>query len=182
MSAGRAVKVVLRASGAGGVPEGCAPKVTVALASVEPWGTMFTSRTQAEFGKEQTIGNLAPGRFRVDATELGTGCFQVNRPVVDAGADAAEAAVVELASAGSIRGVAQGAGFAVVLLDAAATIGAQARVAYPEADGRFSFEGLRPGHYRIAKQKLSDVRSRWVSPQGREIEVAGGSPTKVELP
>jgi len=183
VSVGRSVKVVLRGSGAGGgVPEGCAPKVTLMLASSEPWGTVFSSRTQAEFGKEQTIGSLAPGRFRVVAMELGTGCFQVNQPVVDLGADAADPVAVELASAGSIRGVAHGAGFAVVLLDAAATNGAQAHVAYPEADGRFAFEGLRPGHYRIAKQKLSDVRSRWVSPQGREIEVAGGSPTKVELP
>jgi len=139
----------------------------------------------AEFGKEQTVSALAPGRFRVDATDLGPGCFQVNRPVVDLGGDVAGPVAIEVASAGSIQGsLPAGGAYTVVLLPVAGTDGAEARFATPDANGRFGFEAIPPGRYRISVQSAdASRRSRWVSAQGgKEVQVAGGTPTSVQLP
>jgi hypothetical protein len=88
---------------------------------------------------------------------------------------------VELAAAASIRGLlkstsAPAADFTVTLMDAGSTDGAQAQLAFPDRDGRFAFEGLHPGRYRMAARRGADV-SRVV-----EMDVPGGAPTIVELP
>jgi hypothetical protein len=61
-------------------------------------------------------------------------------------------------------------------MDAGSTDGAQAQLAFPDRDGRFAFESLRPGRYRVAARRGADV-SRVV-----EVDVRGGAPTIVELP
>jgi len=185
VSGGKAVKLLLRGVGTEGVPEGCPQKASVTVSSLEPWGTRFMSGGHAEFGKEQTVSALAPGRFRVDATDLGPGCFQVNRPVVDLGGDVAGPVAIEVASAGSIQGsLPAGGAYTVVLLPVAGTDGAEARFATPDANGRFGFEAIPPGRYRISVQAAdASRRSRWVSAQGgKEVQVAGGTPTSVQLP
>jgi hypothetical protein len=143
---------------------------------------MFMPNAQVAFGKEQTIRNLAPGRFRVTTSGLASGCYQVNQPVVDLSGDVAKPVAVELAAAASIRGLlksesAPATDFAVTLLEAGSTDGAQAQLAFPDRDGRFAFEGLRPGRYRMAARRAGADVSHTV-----EVDVPSGAPIIVELP
>ena len=142
---------------------------------------MFAPNAQVAFGKEQTIRNLAPGRFRVTTNGLGSGCYQVSQPVVDLRGDVVKPVAVELAAAASIRGLlkstsAPAADFTVTLMDAGSTDGAQAQLAFPDRDGRFAFEGLHPGRYRMAARRAGADVSHTV-----EVDVPSGAPTIVEL-
>jgi hypothetical protein len=151
---------------------------------------MLDATTLVAFGKEQTLHHLAPGRYSVTAAGLGAACYQVNSLVVDLSGDVAGPLAVEVAAAGSIRGqlragAAHPTDFAVVLLDAAATYGAPVQIAYPDSAGRFTFDGLRPGHYRIgARSAAEGSRARWVADfaQMTEIDIPGGVSTDLELP
>ncbi|MCC6857463.1 MAG: hypothetical protein IT158_02825 [Bryobacterales bacterium] len=182
---GRSIGVVLRPHG-GARARGCPQSARVTLRSIEPWGAMLTSQAQASFDAEQKVGNLAPGRYRVTASGLGEGCYAANEPVVDLGGDAAGPVAVELAAAGSVEGLLRGSAAAasvVVLLDAVSD-NAQARLALPSAEGRFRFEGLRPGRYRIAAQPAGTAaKARWVAdvPRMKEVVVPGGAAASVEL-
>lgn len=185
VGAGRTVKVKLQTAGGDRLPEGCPAKAEVSLMPLEPWGILFTSRAQIEFGKEQTIPNLAPGRFRLTAVDLSATCFQVKRPTVDLSAVVTtEPVAIEIASAGSIKGLIQSGGgtTAVILMPSPATNGAETRVAFPDTDGQFGFQILPPGRYRIAAQSSAEARARWFSVSGgREIDVTGGESTNIEL-
>jgi hypothetical protein len=179
---GRPLTLVLRAQGSDTLLPGCPQTVTAWLTSLEPWAVMFMPNAQVAFGKEQTIRNLAPGRFRVTTSGLASGCYQVNQPVVDLSGEVAKPVAVELAAAGSIRGLLKSTSaavtdFAVTLLDAGTTDGAQAQLAFPDRDGRFTFEGLRPGRYRMAARRAGADVSHTV-----EVDVPSGAPTIVELP
>jgi hypothetical protein len=68
----------------------------------------------------------------------------------------------------------------VVLIDAANTEGAAALNAFPDAEGHFRFDALRPGRYRIAAHPAS---VRWVASDSpmTEVNVKGGEATSVEL-
>lgn len=194
VDAGKSLPVVLHAhgspEGSSAPPQGCPQNISVSAVSLEPWGLIPLDRTQVTFGKQQTILNLAPGLFRIEAVELPAGCYQVRPAVVDLRSEITVPAALELASAGSIRGAlrsgdARASDFSVVLLDADSAGGAQAQLAFPDAEGRFGFQGLRPGRYRIAAQATAQAsRSRWIGDVSRmlEIEVAGGAPTNVDLP
>jgi hypothetical protein len=101
--------------------------------------------------------------------------------VVDLSGDVGKPVAIELAAAGSIRGLLKSTSapvtdFTVMLLDAGSTDGAQAQLAFADRDGRFAFEGLHPGRYRMAARRGADV-SRVV-----EMDVPSGAPTIVELP
>ena len=175
VSAGRSVAVVLRSHGSEPPPAGCPQSATVALASLEPWGSILNASVQAGFAKEQTVRDLAPGRYRLTASGLGSGCYEVTQPVVDLRGEIADPVAVEVAAAGSIHGTLRaGAANVVTLLDAEATDGAQARLAFPDDQGRFSFDGLPPGRYKLAAQV---PKATW-----KEVEVSGGAQASVELP
>ncbi|HWB82519.1 MAG TPA: carboxypeptidase-like regulatory domain-containing protein [Bryobacteraceae bacterium] len=185
---GRPLSVALRAQGGGALPPGCPSTVSVSLDSLEPWAMRFFTNTQVAFGKPQIIRNLAPGRFRLTATGLGAGCYQASEPVVDLTSDMEKPVAIELAEAASIRGQLKGAppsaNFAVVLLDAGNTDAADAQLAFPDSGGRFTFDGLRPGRYRIAVQQRGETPVRWVADVSRmpEVDVAAGVISTVELP
>lgn len=114
----------------------------------------------------------------------------MGQAIVDLSRETNGPTAVELASAGSIRGVlhagtAPAKDFSVVLLDGGAGNDAQAQLAFPDAQGRFAFQGLHPGRYRIAAQAAAEAtQSRWIADVSRmaEIEVAGDAPTDVDLP
>ena len=190
VSAGRSLTVTLRGHGSDALPPGCPPSVSVSAELLEPWGVIGLMPAQVAFGKEQTVKNVPPGRVRLVAGGLGAGCYQVNPPVVDLSRDPTGPAAVELASAGLIRGTlrsgtARATDFAVVLLEAGAASDAQAQIAFPDAQGRFIFEGLKPGRYRMVAQPAAEAsKARWIADVTKmvEVEIPGGTPTDVELP
>src|ERR1017187_5388922 len=190
LSGGKSVEVILHTQGPGPVPQGCPQSAAVSLQLLEPWGILANYTVQAGFAKAQSVRNLPPARYSVTASGLGGGCYQVNRPVADLSGDATNAVAVEGAPAGSIRGVlragsAPAKDFAVVLLDAEATDGTPAQLAFADEQGHFAFDGLRPGRYRMAAQPAAEAsRTQWVADVMHmvEIDVPGGVPTDVDLP
>jgi beta-lactamase regulating signal transducer with metallopeptidase domain len=191
-SPGRAVAAVLSGHGSETPPQGCPSSATVGVTPLEPWGLMLMGEhftTHAEFGKAQSIRDLPPGHFQLVASGLPAGCYQANVAVADLSGEAPGPVLIELASAGSIHGVLRGApadasGYAIVLLESGSDAASQSRLAFPDAQSRFAYEGLRPGRYRIAAQLASEPKSRWVADISKmvEIEVLGGSPTSLDLP
>jgi len=172
VSGGRSVTVTLH---------GCPGSAIVSAEPLDPWGLVFNHRAPVATGKEAEIGNLPPGRFGLIAADLPAGCFQVNQPVVDL-AGAPGPVTIELAPAGSIHGTLRGAArpaeFSIVLLDAGGSPDAAAQLAQPDAQGRFTFDSLHPGRYRIAAKS----RAALDVSQMVEIEVPAGIPAEVDLP
>ena len=152
---------------------------------------------QLSFGQEQQVANLAPGRYSLSLSNLGATCFMATHPILDLreGNDPGVVRVL-VTSAGAIEGRlltgdASPTGYVVVLIGSASTAELPAakpqpvQVAFPDAEARFSFAGLRPGTYRIAaRPDTQESRARWVADLSRmfEIDVFGGSATEVELP
>jgi hypothetical protein len=188
-TAGRSFSVVLRSRGAASPAAGCPQSAAISLTPLEPWGLLLQIKADARFVKEQTISNVPPGRFRVIASGLGKACFQRDQPIVDLSAAVADPVAVELVPAGSIHGVLHAesgrpADFVVVLLDAEISSEVEAKVALPDADGQFRFEGLRPGRYRMAAPSAIEKSSgRWSAEQARMVDVTvpAGAPIDVQL-
>jgi protocatechuate 3,4-dioxygenase beta subunit len=191
MQKGRAVSFVLRSSVAK-MPEGACPaNANLTLMALEDWATKLDRSAEVNFQKEQIVEQLAPARFQMVVTELGVSCYQPEAAILDLSGALPEGPVVVLvAPAGSIQGkltgTARPADFAVALMAADTTSGAQAvQVVFPDAEGRFGFGGLRPGAYRIAAQLAGEAsRARWITDRARmiEIRIAAGGPTELELP
>ena len=170
---------------AGDRPEGCPASVPVTVEPLEPWGILPGRPTQVSFGKEDVLRHLTPGRIRLNAGDLGPNCYQPEPTVVDLSGDAPGPAALRLASAGVLRGVFPAAGYTVVLLESDSSTNPQARLATPDTAGKFTFDGLPPGRYRIAARPNSaDAKSRWIADVSRmiEIHIPGGTPTDIELP
>lgn len=169
-------------------PEGCPQTVTLSPDLVEPWSAFYSGKPiQVAYGKEMTIPDLPPGRVRLMTPGLGPGCYQPD-PVVADLSGGATTATLRLATAGALRGTLRGARpseFTVVLIECDPPPDSQARLATPGADGKFAFEGVPPGRYRIAaRPTTSDAKSRWLADLSRmiEIQIPGGAPTDIDLP
>jgi 5-hydroxyisourate hydrolase-like protein (transthyretin family) len=169
VAAARSIGIVLRPFKTTEFPAACPQNVTVNFDSLDPWGIRFNITAQAGLAKEQTVPNLAPGRFRLSASDLGTGCYLAGESVVDLSKNIEQPVVVQVAAAGSIRGVTPKPGDAIELMDAE---GKQSQLAFSDAEGHFSFKTLHPGRYRITSQK---------SKQTKEIEITGGTETTIDL-
>jgi hypothetical protein len=172
---GRSVAVTLRPEKP---PEGCPASLAIRARPAEPWGVEPLDAQVLTFGKESTMIELPPGPVRFEPANLPANCYAASLPIAEAGA---AAVTLEFATAGSLRGLLRGAPkpqeHTVVLLD---VDGVEARVATPDANGRFTIDGLKPGAYRIAARP----RGRWVTDPSKmvEIQIPGGSPTEIELP
>lgn len=177
---GKAVVVTL---GSGKPPAGCPSSAEVTVRIVEPWGISRSAATQTVgFGKETTIGGLPPGRIELTASNISGACYAANAPEVDLAGEAPGKVTLELAAAGAIQGTLRAAdpsAYTVVLLPPGADV--EARLAVPDAAGRFSYEGLKPGKYRIAARPAGPAR--WISDPTKmiEVQIPGGSPINLEL-
>jgi hypothetical protein len=165
----RSLAILLRPYKSTEFPAACPQTATVNFESLDPWGIRFNATVQVTLTKEQTVPNLAPGRFRLTATGLGAGCYQAGETIVDLSKDVAQPVIVAVAAAGTIRGTAHAPGDTIELLDAEGT---QSQLAFPDAKGEFTFPTLHPGRYRITAQK---------SKQSKDITITGGTETTVDL-
>ncbi len=166
-------------------PAAC-KQASVSVMLLEDWGARVDKTVQVTADKDTVVPNLPPGRYELVAQPSGN-CYQTGEATVDLTSGEAEPVAIAMAPAGSIRGRLIGgkpADFAVVLAAEKAFGGEQAlRVALPDADGRFVFDVLPPGQYRIAAHPLTESpRTRWMSADLITIQVPGGAPTDVELP
>lgn len=185
VGAGRTVQLLLRGKGPWEkAPLGCPSRAAVLLAPAEFVG-VAPRTVEVSFDKATVVTALPPGRFRLTLPDLGAGCYQAGTAGLDLTADLRDPFPVELGSTGAIRGVlrsgpAPPSGYAVVLT------GFQSlRVAFPDAEGKFVFDGLPPGPYRIgARAKDGVSRASWFQDADSLIalEIPGGSPTDMELP
>ncbi|HEY1495289.1 MAG TPA: carboxypeptidase regulatory-like domain-containing protein [Candidatus Solibacter sp.] len=174
----KAIAVELRGRAAA-----CPAPATVTLSPLEAWHIMGDRTVQARIGEPQLVEQLAPGRYQVTATKLGSGCYQSGTTVVDVGAMSGPGPIaVTVAQAGSIRGkLVGGTGqYAVVLMAEDPDVPVQ--IAMPDAESKFAFAALQPGRYRVAVRLATE--DRWVTDTAQmiELDVAGGGPTDVELP
>jgi len=151
--------------------EGCPATARLALVPLDDWGAYLNRAVELSAAKTTNVENLAPGRYRVRLTDAGS-CFLAS----DVTFDAATAAHVNvpLVAAGSVvgrlRGSNIGQGWTVALLSDDAK-----QIVVPDNEAKFGFQGLRPGHYRIAAERPSAASATV------EIEVRGGVPIQVDL-
>jgi len=185
---GQVMLRVEKAEGQGG--NGCPASAQIGVKPLEDWASYLDKNVQATAAQPATIENLAPARYRVMASKLGESCYQSGEAILDLrGGSSAQPVAVLVAPAGSIRGKLTGddaadATVALVSADPAAA-GPSVQLAMPDADGKFTFGGLRPGRYKLAAQPAGagGVAARWVAGTGMlEVQVAAGVPTTVELP
>jgi hypothetical protein len=176
---GRSVSFLLRGA--------CRSSAQVTLSSLEDWGVNLETTAEVNSTKARAIENLAPGRYLLSVPKLPDACYHTATVLDLSGPLDPPLQPVLIAPSGSIRGrlagTARPAGFAVVLV--APNESGAVQVAYPDADSRFAFGGLRPGLYRIAARPASEAsRARWLPDLARmfEIEVSGGAPTEMDLP
>jgi hypothetical protein len=170
-------------------PAGCPAAASVSLTPAEPWGAFLIQGAQAGFGVAGTVKELAPGRYRVAAGDLGDGCYQARDVEVDLNGKPPDEIKVDLAAAGSIHGLLRAGAspasdFAVVLL-ADGREGAETAMTTPDAQGRFTYDGLRPGRYHITAIPKSDAATaRWVGDLSKmiQVDIPGGSATEMEFP
>lgn len=167
----------------------CPATAQLTLTSLEDWGANLERTTAVNSAKPQSLDDLPPARYSARVENLGELCYQESNVTVDLSAAGSEAVVVPIGAAGAIRGklvgAARGSDFSVALLSANASDGERpVRVAVPEADGRFTFEGLRPGSYYISARPAAGQKARWISDPGRmtTIEIRGGSYTELSFP
>jgi protocatechuate 3,4-dioxygenase beta subunit len=169
----------------------CPATAQVTLTALEDFAARIDRLGEVNSVKEQAIADLAPARYQVGVNRLGESCYLASSAVLDLSAGGKDAPVTVLvAAAGSIRGKLSGAAnareFAVALVAADAETSAQpVQVVFPDAGGKFTFGGLRPGRYRIAIQPAGEAsQARWVTDAARmiEIQIVAGAPTEMELP
>jgi hypothetical protein len=186
---GGAASFLLKSSGSPG--EGsCPAKASLALIAIEDFASRMDGAGEVNTAKETVIANLAPARYKVTLSGLGELCYQASDVLLDLSSGIRDGVIpVTIAPAGAVHGKLTGAAkppdYAVALVAADPDYSAPVQVAFPAADGRFSFGGLRPGRYRIIAQPAGDAaKARWVtSANGMiEIQVAGGGPTEMDLP
>ena len=186
---GRTITVVLgRAS-----PEAaraCPATGTLALSSLDEWGAELSQSAGVVPNGVSVVEGLAPGWYRLTATNLGQDCFAATDSIIDT-RSAPDPATVPVTTGGQLRGrvspgSTQDEGVVVVLMnwDHGSAEGPM-YVAFADARSEFVFPNLRPGRYRVAARPVvRDSGTPWVPDLGRmfEIEVSGGGLLELDLP
>lgn len=165
---------------------GCPMDVSIRLEPLEFWAARTGHTFQMPVGERRTVEALAPGPYQAIAEELPPGCFQDGETVLDPRDDSES--VMRLSAAARIVGRLLGAtsptGYRIALAAEGAQRTAVLQVVIPDAEGRFGFEGLQPGSYRIVASPANDASMRWMRP-GKDsfvIEAIGASATEIEIP
>jgi protocatechuate 3,4-dioxygenase beta subunit len=166
----------------------CPESAELTLTSMEDWSANL-DRTATLSTKAQPLANLAPARYAARLENLGDLCYQAADAILDMTSGEAQPLAIQVSAAGAIRGQLTGAerpgDFVVALLAADPMSGERAVLAAaPDPQGRFSFEGLRPGAYYVAAQPAGASRSRWIADPAHmlQIEIRGGSRMDLQLP
>ena len=166
----------------------CSASGTLQLRSEEEWGSR--SRISLELAAEPIrVSNLPPARYFATMSGLQPGCFYAGDPVLDLTKAPPEQLKLRVARAATLRGELIGPGkddaAMVVLWPVAPQEGDATVVTFvPDAEGKFSQEGLRPGRYRLLRvPKQSWEAGPWTpdTPRIVEIELVAGGVTHLEL-
>ena len=155
----------------------CAGTPQVILTALEDWGNVVSVTESTPLGVEKTVTDLAPSRYMVRVTGTDD-CYGPLGAILDL-TGGSRKLTLKLAPAASIHGKLDAKGFVVVLLG-----GDAVQFATPGAAGKFTFNGLRPGKYRIAARPADGApQSRWVAdlPNLVEIEIRPGASIDVDL-
>lgn len=165
----------------------CPQNLMATATLVDSLGVVIRERGPATENTPALFDGLAPGRYRLGVERLSAGCYLTEPPLVDLAEQDAEASMTLSAAgriAGSLLGAADPTQYPVALGRQGTLEKEEAlRLAFPDSQGRFEFEALRPGRYRIASRRPED-NGRWVRSDETmfEIEVSGGSTTEIDLP
>lgn len=166
----------------------CSASGTLQLRSEEEWGSR--SRISLELTAEPiSVSNLPPARYFATMSGLQPGCFYAGDPVLDLPKAPAGQLKLRVARAATLRGELIGPGkddAAMVVLWPVAPQKGDATVVnlVPDAEGKFSQEGLRPGRYRLLRVPMrSWLAGPWTpdTPRIVEIELVAGGVTHLEL-
>ena len=176
----------LALSGDGG---DCPAKVEAVLTSVETDSFLPPRRVTVQAGEQQPVEGLAPVPYRVSVSGLGDACYTAGNAVLDLSNGDPGLFTIPLSPLGSVSGrldagTRPASDFAVVLVGAPGQSGTPVQVAYPGAESRFTFPGLRPGSYRIAaRPRASEPEARWLDDVSGMLQfaVAEGAQVKINL-
>ena len=154
MAKGRAMSFLLRPDA------GCPATANVILQPLEDRGSWRTWSAGVTSAKPTAITALGPGRYVLDVHTAKNACYFTADNVLDLSAKTFE---VHIAPAGAIHGHAATA--ALVTLSGGDTV----QMAVPDAEHRFTFTGLRPGHYQL---RAADKTTELDVPAGAPIDIA----------
>lgn len=166
----------------------CSASGTLQLRSEEEWGSR--SRISLELAAEPvSVSNLPPARYFATMSGLQPGCFYAGDAVLDLTKTPPEQLSLRVARAAKLRGELIGPGkddTAMIVLWPVAPQEGDATVVnfVPDADGKFSQDGLRPGRYRLLRvPKQSWEAGPWRPDVARivEIELVAGGVTILEV-
>jgi hypothetical protein len=166
----------------------CSASGTLQLRSEEEWGSR--SRISLELAVEPiSVSNLPPARYFATMSGLQPGCFYAGDAVLDLTKAPPEHLKLRVARAATLRGELIGPGkddaAMVVLWPVAPQEGDPTVVnLVPDAEGKFSQDGLRPGRYRLLRvPKRNWEAGPWSpdTPRIVEIEAVAGAMTHLEL-
>jgi len=162
---------------------GCPVNTQLVLTPLEDWGSMLERTIPVTEGKAASATGLAPLRYLLSIRDAKATCYLESEAILDLGEGAPAGPVeVHLAQGGAVNGKLDAAGrppqgFSIVLAPAQDPTAVQ--MAPVDAQGRFTFSGLRPGRYHIgaypAGAKLPNVTKLF------EFVLRGGSNAGIDL-